>query len=97
MQTNSNMQNSVAMFTFSFFRLEILSLGKFVPVNGNCQYKLKFGIYNSKLHGVVHFFCLRMEYSFWSSLFQTIKRYALPYIIVQHKTCNNNFCNNIWI
>ena len=44
MQANSNMQNSVAMFTFSFFQPEILCLGKFFPVNWNCQYKLEFGI-----------------------------------------------------
>ena len=35
--TNSNMQNSMAIFNFSF------SLGKFGPTNQNCPFKLKFG------------------------------------------------------
>ena len=42
-QTNSNMQNSMAVFTFFCFRRKTLFLGKFGTKNQNCQFKLKFG------------------------------------------------------
>ena len=41
--TNSNMQNSMAMFNFSAFLLELPILGRFDPTNQNCPFKLKFG------------------------------------------------------
>ena len=40
------MQNSMVVFTFFCFRLEILFYGKFSPKNQNFQFKLKFGTYN---------------------------------------------------
>ena len=44
---NSNMQNSMVIFTFFPFWLEIPYLGKFGPKNKNYQSKLKFGAYNN--------------------------------------------------
>ena len=40
--TNSNMQNSMALFTFSVLDMKLF-LGKFGLKNQNCQFKLKFG------------------------------------------------------
>ena len=39
--TNSNMQNSLVMFTFFCFRQEIPCLGQFGPKNQICQLKMK--------------------------------------------------------
>ena len=41
-QTNSNMQNSIVMSTFSVSAGNTL-LGKYDPKNQNCQFELKFG------------------------------------------------------
>ena len=40
--TNSNLQNSMVMFTF-FFSTRNTFLGKFDPKNQNCQFQLKIG------------------------------------------------------
>ena len=42
-QINSNMQNSMVVFTFSIFDRKYLFLGKFGSKNQNCQFKLKRG------------------------------------------------------
>ena len=41
-KTNSNMQNSMAMFTFSVFDRKYCFLGKLDPKIQNCSFKVKF-------------------------------------------------------
>ena len=45
--TNSNIQNSMVMFTYFCFRPEIPFLVKFGPKNQNCQLKAKLGTYTN--------------------------------------------------
>ena len=55
--TNSNKQNSVALFCF---RPETLFLGKYGPKNQICQFKLKFGTYiNSNIQNSMMVFITR--------------------------------------
>ena len=57
MYTDLNMQNSMVVFIFFWFRLEILFLGKFGPESQNCQFKLKFGTKtNLNMHNSVLLF-----------------------------------------
>ena len=70
-QTNSNMQNSMAVFTFFIF-------------NQNCQYlqfKVKFDTQtNSIIHNsmaVFTFFVLDQKQSFWTNLVQNVKIVSL--------------------
>ena len=68
------MQNSMVMFTFSFFRFRFL--GKFGPKNQSCQFKLKFGTktnLNMQSSMVVFTFAvLDRKYLFWANLNQKI-------------------------
>ena len=62
-KTNSNMQNSVVVFTFFSFRWEIPFLGKFSPKNQNCQFQLKFGTYtNSNMQNSMVLFTFSVLY-----------------------------------
>ena len=76
-KTNSNMQNSVVMFTLSIFDWKIPFLGKFGPKTQNCQFKLKFGILtNSNMQNSVVMFTLSVfdwKYPFWVNLVQETK------------------------
>ena len=56
-KTNSNMQNSMALFTFSVLDRKYPFLDKFGPKNQNCQFKLKFGTKpNSNMHNSMALF-----------------------------------------
>ena len=67
--TNSNMQNSMVVFTF-LFRQEMSFLSRFRPKNEKCQFKLKFcaqansNIQNSTV--VFTFSILERKYLFWT-------------------------------
>ena len=64
--TNSNKQNSVALFCF---RPETLFLGKYGPKNQTCQFKLKFSTYiNSDIQNSMVVFIFSVLYPknpFW--------------------------------
>ena len=68
------MQNSMALFTFFCFRLEIQLLGKFSPKNQNCQFKLKLGtLNNSNMQNsmmVFNFSVLDRKHPFQATLVQ---------------------------
>ena len=76
-QTNSNMQNSLMLFTFFCFWVEIPFLGKFGPKNQNSHFKLKFGTYtNSNMQNsmvIFTFSAFDWESTFWANLVQKIK------------------------
>ena len=71
--SNSNIQNSVVMFTFSVF----FFLAKLGPKNQNYQFKLKFGTWtNSNMQNsmvVSILFLVDWKYPFWTNLIQKIK------------------------
>ena len=66
-QTNSNMQNSMMLFTFFCFWVEIPFLGKFGSKNQNCHFMLKFGTYtNSNMQNSMVMFILSVFGRIWS-------------------------------
>ena len=80
--TNSNMQNSMVMFTFFRFQPEVLFLGKFGPKIQNCQFKMKLDTStNSNIHNsmvmITFFFVFDRTYSFWANLVQKLKIVSL--------------------
>ena len=80
-QINSNMQNSMMLFTFSVLNWKHPFLVKFNPKNQNCQFKLKFGtqtnlnIQNSMV--VFTLFILDGKHTFWKNFGQKIKIVSL--------------------
>ena len=84
-RTNSNMLNSILMFTFRF-QLEISFLGKFGPKNQNYQFKLEFGTYsNSNMQSSMvmpTFFVFDWKYLFWANLVQKVKLISLSWNLV---------------
>ena len=80
-QINSNMQNSMMMFTFSVLNWRHPFLVKFNPKNQNCQFQLKFGtqtnsnMWNSLV--VFTFSVLDWKHPFWRNLVQKIKIFSL--------------------
>ena len=74
--TNSNMQNSMVLFTFSAFD-QTPFLAKFGPKIQNCQFKLKFGTEtNSIMHKSLVVFTASVfdrKYLFGANLLQNIK------------------------
>ena len=71
--SNSNIQNSVVMFTFSVFSF----LAKLGPKNQNYQFKLKLGTWtNSNMQNSMVeliLFVVDWKYPFWTNLVQKIK------------------------
>ena len=71
------MQNSMLMFTFFCFSMEIPFLGKFGPKNRNYQSKLKIRTYtNSNMQNSMVMFTFSVfdrKYPFWANLVQKIK------------------------
>ena len=84
--TNSNMQNSMVMFTFFCFRPEILFLGKFGPKNQNGQFKVKLDTWtNSNMQnsmGMFTFFVFSWKYPFRANVVQNIKIISLSWNLV---------------
>ena len=76
-QTNSNMQNSMVMFTFSLFDWKYLFWVNLVQKNQNCQFELKFGTqtnFNMQNSMVVFTFSvLDQKNPFLANLVQKIK------------------------
>ena len=76
-QSNSNMQNSVMLFTFFCFSVEIPFLGKLGPKNQNCHFMLKFGTYtNPNMQNSMVMFIFSVfdwKYPFWANLTQKVK------------------------
>ena len=74
-------QSECAEFTgyvhFFQFRQQIPSLGKFGPINQNCQFILKFSTWtNSNLQNsvaILNFSAFDWNYLFWANLVQKIK------------------------
>ena len=73
------MQNLMALFIFSCFRLETPFLGKFGLKNQTCQFKLKFGTWtNSKMqNSMFTFSVLDRKHTFRVNLVQKIKIVSL--------------------
>ena len=66
--------------------MEIPFLGKFVPKNQNCHFKLKFGTYtNSSIQNpmvMFNFLGFEWKYTFWANLVQQIKNVTLTWNLV---------------
>ena len=79
-QPNSNMQNSVVVFTFLFQAGNIL-FGQIWSKNLTCQFKLKFGTQtNSNMQNsmvVFTFYVLDQKHTFRANLVQKIKTVSL--------------------
>ena len=72
--TNSNVYNSMMIFIFSFFRLEIPFLGKFGPKIQNCLFKFKSDTQtNSNSMVVFTFSDLNWKYLFCANLVLKVK------------------------
>ena len=80
--TNSNMQNSMALLTFSVLDQQNSFWANLVK-NQNCQFKLKFGTYtNSNMQNsmaLLTFSVLDQQNSFWANLVQKIKIVSLSW------------------
>ena len=80
-QTSSNMQNSMALFTFPVLDRKLFGGGKFGPKKQNWQFKLKFGTQtNSNMQNsmaLLTFSVLDWKHPFWENLVQQIKIVSL--------------------
>ena len=70
--TNSNMKNSMMLFSFFSFWVQIPFLGKFGPKSQNSHFKLEFSTYtNSNMQNsmvMFIYFVFDWKYPFWANL-----------------------------
>ena len=101
--TNSNTQNSVMLFTFFCFWVEMPFLGKFGPKNQNSHFKLKLGTYtSSNMQNSMVMFILSVfdwECPFWANLVQKVKIISWSWNVVARliRICRTQWCCSLFL
>ena len=97
--TNSDIQNSMVIFTFSVFDRESTFFGKFGPKNQNYQSKLKFGTYsNSNMQNsmaMFTFFVFGRKYPVWANLIQIVNIYSFFLFPIRNALFLENLVQNV--